>query len=112
MTAASASAGMSGIVAPWSASLWQRLGRFRHSSGIVEGSAQQHLDLGVEAAELVSRPVGQGVVDGGINPEQYLLAFIHWLRIEGAGVDDWCSWLVTAEHDHQVADHGRLAFFV
>jgi hypothetical protein len=30
----------------------------RHSPGIVEGSAQQHLDVGIDAAELIGRPPG------------------------------------------------------
>jgi len=63
--------------AGWSAPLGQRPGSRRHPSGVVERSAQQHLDLGIEAAELVGRPVGEGVMDRGINPKQYLLAVIH-----------------------------------
>jgi len=39
-----------------------------HSSGAVKGSAQQHLYLCVEAAELIGRPLGQGIVDGRIHP--------------------------------------------
>jgi hypothetical protein len=34
-----------------------------HPAGVVEGASQQHLDLGVQAAELVIGPPGEGVVD-------------------------------------------------
>jgi hypothetical protein len=33
--------------------------------------------VGIEAAELVVRPVGQGIMDSRINPQQYLLAVGH-----------------------------------
>jgi hypothetical protein len=39
-----------------------------------EGPAQQELDLGVGAAELVGGPPGQGVVDGRVQPQQDALA--------------------------------------
>jgi hypothetical protein len=38
-----------------------------HSPGIDQGPAQQHLDVGIEAAELIGRPPSQGIMDGGIN---------------------------------------------
>jgi len=40
----------------WPAPFGQGSSLFRHSPGIVQGSAQQHLDLGVGAPELVGRP--------------------------------------------------------
>jgi hypothetical protein len=40
-----------------------------HSPGPVKGPAQQHLDLGVEAAELIGRPLGQGIMDSRIHPQ-------------------------------------------
>jgi hypothetical protein len=46
-----------------------------HPARVVEGAAQQHLDVGVEAAELVSGPPRQGVVDGGVDAQQDLFAF-------------------------------------
>ena len=42
-----------------------------------ERPAQQHLDLGVDAAELVVGPAGDRVVDGGIDAEQDLPPFAH-----------------------------------
>ena len=40
--------------------------------------------MGIEAAELIGRPLGQGVMDSGINPQQYLLAVIHGSGVESA----------------------------
>jgi hypothetical protein len=45
-----------------------------HPAGVVEGASQQHLDLGVEAAELVIGPPGQGVVNRWVDAQQQLLA--------------------------------------
>jgi hypothetical protein len=42
-----------------------------------ERAAQQELDLSVGAAQLVTGPSGQGIVDGGVQPEQDALAFGH-----------------------------------
>jgi hypothetical protein len=72
----------------WPTALGQRPSPLRHSPGIAEGSAQQHLDVGIEAPELIGRPLGEGVVDRGIDSQQYLLAVIHGLRVERPGVDD------------------------
>ena len=96
----------------WPAPLGQGPSPLRHSPGVVESSAQQHLDVGIEAAELIGRPLGQGIVDAGIDPQQYLLAVIHRSRVEGAGVDHWRSRLVSAEYDHQIAHHRRFALLV
>jgi hypothetical protein len=49
-------------------------GLFRHTAGVVKGSAEHDLDLGVEAAELVSGPAGEGVMDGGVEAQRDLLA--------------------------------------
>ena len=46
----------------------------RHPAGFVEGPSQQHLDLGVEAAELVSGPPGESIVDRWVDEQKYLLA--------------------------------------
>jgi hypothetical protein len=45
-----------------------------HPAGVVEGAPKEHLDVGVEAAELVSGPPSQGVVDLRIDPQQHLFA--------------------------------------
>jgi len=42
----------------WTAPFGQGSSPLRHSPGIVEGSAQQHLDVGIDAAELIGRPPG------------------------------------------------------
>ena len=49
---------------------------WRHPARVVEGPPQQHLDVGVEAAELVSGPPGQGIVDHRVDAQQHLFAFI------------------------------------
>jgi hypothetical protein len=74
-----------GGVSPWASSarwptaLGQWSSPLRHSPGVIESSAQEHLDVGVQAAKFTRRPLGQGVVDGGINSQQYLFAFNHGL---------------------------------
>jgi hypothetical protein len=45
--------------------------------GLGQGPAQQELDLGVRAAQLVIRPSGQGIVHGWIKPQQQALALSH-----------------------------------
>lgn len=42
--------------------------------------------MGIEAAEVIGCPLSQGVADGGINSQQYLLAVIHGLRVERPGI--------------------------
>jgi hypothetical protein len=44
---------------------------------IGECAAEQELDLGVGAAQLIPSPSGQGVVDGGVQPQQDALALGH-----------------------------------
>ena len=51
-------------------------------------------------------------MDGGVDSKQYLLTVTHWSRIQAAGVDDRRRRLIATEHNHQVADHRRFAFFV
>jgi hypothetical protein len=48
-----------------------------HPAGVGERPAQEHLDVGVEAAELVAGPAHQRVMDRGIDTEQYLAAISH-----------------------------------
>jgi len=48
-----------------------------HSPGVGEGAAEQHLDVPVEAAELVAGPAHQRIVDRGVHAEQYLPALAH-----------------------------------
>ena len=68
--------------------------------------------MGIEAAELISRPAGQGIMNIGINPQQDLLAVTHRSGVKSAGVDDRRSRLITTEYDHQITDHRRFAFLV
>jgi hypothetical protein len=77
-----------GSSAGWPPALGQGPGLLRHSPGVLESAAQQHLDMGVDAAELVARPAGKGIVDRRIHPDEYLLAFVHRLRVERARIDD------------------------
>jgi TetR/AcrR family tetracycline transcriptional repressor len=46
-----------------------------------QGAAQQELDLGAGAAQLLGAPSGQGVVDGWVQPQQQALALAH--RVAG-----------------------------
>jgi hypothetical protein len=48
----------------------------RHPARVIEGPPQQHLDVGVEAAELVSGPPGQGIVDHRVDAQQHLFALM------------------------------------
>jgi hypothetical protein len=48
-----------------------------HPSGVAERPAQQHLDLRVEAAQLVVGPADQRVVNRRVDPEQDLSALPH-----------------------------------
>ena len=45
--------------------------------GVGQRAAQQELDLGVGAAQLVVRPPGQCVMHRWIQPQQYTLTFTH-----------------------------------
>jgi hypothetical protein len=46
----------------------------RHPAGVVEGPPEQHLDVSVEASELVGRPARQGIVDRWVDAQQHLFA--------------------------------------
>jgi hypothetical protein len=58
----------------WPATPGYRLGLLGHPAGIVQGSAEENLDLGVEAAELVGGPPGERVMNRGIKAQRDLLA--------------------------------------
>jgi hypothetical protein len=45
-----------------------------HPAGVVEGPSKQHLDVGVEAAEVVSGPARQGIMHRWIDAQQHLFA--------------------------------------
>ena len=47
------------------------------AAGVGEGAAEEEFDLGVGGAELVGGPAGEGVVDGGVQPEQDAFALAH-----------------------------------
>jgi hypothetical protein len=57
----------------WPTPSWKRSGLVRHPTGVVQGSSQQHLDVGVEAAEFVGGPPGQSVVHRWIQAQRHLL---------------------------------------
>jgi hypothetical protein len=44
------------------------------AAGVVERSAQEHLDLRVDAAQVVSGPARERVVDGGVEAQEHGLA--------------------------------------
>jgi hypothetical protein len=63
--------------APWGpASPWQRTGALRHPPRVRQGPAQEHLDLGVDAAELVVGPPGKSIVHGRGDAQENLLAVL------------------------------------
>jgi hypothetical protein len=45
-----------------------------HPASVGEGASEQHLDVGVQAPELVGGPSGQGVVDLRVDAQQHLFA--------------------------------------
>jgi hypothetical protein len=47
------------------------------ATGVIECSPEQHLDVSIQAAELVVGPAHQGVVDCRVDPEQDLTAVTH-----------------------------------
>ncbi len=49
-------------------------GRRGEAAGVVERSAQEHLDLRVDAAQVVAGPAGEGVVHGGVEAQEDRLA--------------------------------------
>jgi hypothetical protein len=51
-----------------------------HSPGVGEGAAEEHLDVRVEAAELIAGPAHQRVVYRRVHAEQDLPAFAHEYR--------------------------------
>ena len=54
-----------------------RSGAAGQPSGFCERGAEQELDLGVGAAQLVAGPPDQGVMDGWVQAQQDALAFGH-----------------------------------
>jgi hypothetical protein len=58
----------------WPTAARQRGSMLGHPARIGQGSAQQHLDLCVEAAELIRRPSTERVVHGRIEAKQNWLA--------------------------------------
>src|SRR6185437_16662485 len=49
--------------------------------GVGQGTAQEELDLGVGAAQLVGGPPGQGVVDRRVQAQQETLALAHVVTV-------------------------------
>ena len=62
------------VADPWAAAPWQRRRVLGHPGGLGERAAQQHLHVGVDAAELVVGPADQRVMDGRVDAEQDLPA--------------------------------------
>ena len=60
----------------WAPSSWQGPGPFRHPAGIGQRSSEQHLDLRVDAAELVVGPPGQCVMHCGVDPQEDLFTVL------------------------------------
>jgi hypothetical protein len=86
-------------------------------AGFGQGAAQQELDLGVGAAQLVVSPSDQGVMNGGIQAQQYALRSVTTIPclpslVQGAGVDDLLGSLLAAQDHKQVRDHRGLPLLV
>ena len=64
----------SGAAGGWPAAPGHWPGVSGHPAGVVERAAEQHLDVGVEAAELVGGPSGKGIVDRRVDAQQHLFA--------------------------------------
>lgn len=62
------------LASPRPAPPGQRAGLFRHPAGVGEGAAQEQLDLGVDATELVCCPPDQRVVHRRVQPDEDRLA--------------------------------------
>lgn len=58
----------------------QRSGLRGHPSSVAQRFAQQHLHLGIDAAELVVGPAHERIVDRRIDPQQDLPALAHVYR--------------------------------
>ena len=94
-----------------SSALCRRLGGW--SFAFLNGLFEDVLDLAVHAAEFSLRPSLKLSPERRVHPEQETLALGHAnLDVERAGVDDRVNLGFTAEHDHQVADHRRLAVVI
>ena len=65
---------LSGVAGAWPAALSNGPALLRHPAGVGERASQQHLNVGVEAAELVVGPADERVVDRRIDPQQDLPA--------------------------------------
>jgi hypothetical protein len=61
----------------WPPGLAHRRDPARQSPGVGERTAQEVLDLGVRAAQLVGGPAGQRVVDRRVESQQDALALCH-----------------------------------
>jgi hypothetical protein len=53
----------------------------RQLARLGQSTAQQELDLGISASQLIAGPPGQGVMDGRIQPQQYAFALAHWVTL-------------------------------
>ena len=49
----------------------------RQPACLCQGAAQQELDLSVGAPQIITRPAGQSVMHGGIQPQQDAFALVH-----------------------------------
>jgi hypothetical protein len=59
---------------PGPAAARERRGPRWHPAGVGEGASQEHLDLAIDAPELVRGPPRQGVVNGRVHAQQNRLA--------------------------------------
>jgi hypothetical protein len=63
------------------ATSWQRIRQLRHPPGVCERASDHHLDLRIEASELVVGPAHQGIVDRWVKPQQDLTPVAHVYRV-------------------------------
>src|ERR1700677_254228 len=71
-----------------------RAGLARQPAGVAEGAAEHELDLGVGGPHLIGRPLGQGVMDGRIEPEQDAFTVCHGpVKSTGSRCSPPAGWL-------------------
>ena len=89
-----------------------------HHKRVVELAAQHRLpqqifNLAVHAAEIILRPGFEIAPERRIHPQEETSAFRHKRSgVERPRVDHRMGLGLTAQHDHQVADHGGFAFVI
>ncbi len=72
------------------------------------------LDLSVQAAQIIVCPTLNALEDCGVDSkeERFPVRHVMNLLMNRPGVEDRLGRLLATQHDEEIADHGRLPFFV